>query len=815
MSNQLARALVAVAVVCAAISVDSVRASAQNPTVVTGRVVSDSKAPIVGASVLIEGTTVGTVTNDDGRYTLTVPGSMRGSATLTLRFIGFRMARQLITLGGIPQSIDWTLAAQATQLQGIVVTALNQQREKQTISTSQQEVTGEALTRVAAPNLISALSGKVSGVNITQNGNMGGSSRIVIRGAGSILGENQPLFIIDGLPISNRGFSNASASGGRDYGSAIGDLNADDIASLTVLKGPNAAALYGSRATNGAVVITTKNGRGAPAGTRVSFTSRFTSESPSVLPKYQNQYGQGFGGDFKYVDGAGSGVNDGADESWGPKLDGRLIDQFSGKAQPWIAHPENVSGFLRSANTVSNNLSVTTSGRGMGARLSITKDAVQGLVPNTSLDKLSGSLSASAVVREKLTIGGSLQYVQNNGSQRPENGYTEGNPFMTFTWFGRQVDVASLKNKYFNTDSPYGLANGSLYNWNDNYHRNPWWQFSDNPAADSRERVIAQISANYQFTPWLSGLVRTGGDSYRFNADEHFAPGNIDNADPAYNGGFTGSNTHAKETNFEGLVTAKHTFGWFDMTLNVGGNKRRNDRADDSFATRGILVAGIYNLANAGITPTTTNAEFHSAVNSTYGSAVVTINKLWTIEATGRSDWSSTLPKNNSSYFYPSLSSSIVLTDLIPALTKNNWLTYAKLHSGFAQVGSDAAPYQLQTLYNGQSAKFSGQPLYTLANTSANANLKPERTEAVEGGAEMSFFNDRVTVDATYYNKKTKDQIINLTIAPATGFSQTAINAGQISNKGIEALISITPIQMSNGFRWTTTLNYAKNKSRV
>lgn len=809
------RSLLAGAVVLALTVGASVQALAQSPTVISGRVVNNASEPIVGATVQIEGTQIGAITGNEGTYQVTVPGDRTGSVNITARLIGFRMQRLPVTLNGGRQVVNFSLIGQPTQLNEVVVTALSQQREKATIGSSQQEVSGEALTRTQTTNVVSAMSGKVSGLQISQSGNMGGSTRIVIRGAGSILGNNQPLFVLDGVPIVNSNLSTASANSGRDYGSAISDLNMDDVASITVLKGPNAAALYGSRASNGAVVITTKNGRNQARGTRFSFTSRGTYDTPSRLPDYQNSFGQGFGGEFQYVNGAGRGTNDGADESWGPKLDGRLIDQFNGKAQPWVAHPDNISNFFRSGSSLSNNASVSSSFDAGGVRMSLTKEDVKGIVPNSSLNKLAGSVSANATIREKLNLTGSLNYTENRGLNRVENGYTEGNPLMSFTWFGRQVDVDALRDKYYNSGSSYGFADGSLYNWNNNYHRNPYWQQYENPAPDSRDRVIAQVSASYEFAPWLSGLVRGGGDSYRFTREELFAAGNIDRASASYNGGFTNTSIRNRETNVEGLLTAKKSVGMFDLTANLGGNQRRNDQYQAGFGTSGILVPGIYNLSNAGIAPTITNAEFHSAVNSAYGSGVVTVNRVWTVEATGRNDWSSTLPKENASYFYPSVSTSLIVSDLFPALTDNGMLTYLKLRGSWARVGSDADPYQLQTLYQGRSDKFAGAALYTLADRSANAALRPEQTTGREAGLELSLLDDRITFDGTVYSKISRDQIIPLTIAPATGFTQTVINAGQISNRGFEMSITAKPVTLSNGFAWTTTVNYNKNNSRV
>jgi TonB-linked SusC/RagA family outer membrane protein len=812
----LCRALFAGTAVLALVAGGAARAAAQNATVIDGRITSARTGePVPGAAVAIEGTQIGTIAGTDGRYSLTVPAARTGNATLTARLIGFRMGRQNVTLSGNRQTLDFALVQQPAQLTEVVVTALSQQREKATLGTAQQTLSVEDLTKTQQPNLISALSGKVAGLQISQSGNMGGSTRIVVRGASSILGENQPLFIIDGIPMSNRGFSTASASGGRDYGSAISDLNLDDIATLTVLKGPNAAALYGSKASNGAVVITTKNGRNAVRGVKVTLSSRATAEQPSVLPTYQNSYGQGFGGEFQYVDGAGGGVNDGADESWGPKLDGRLIDQFTGKQQPWIAHPDNVKDYFRTGSTLSNNLNVSASSDVAGLRLSLGTDRTTGIVPNSSLNRLAGMLSANATFWSKLTVNSSVQYTQNKGKNRPENGYTEGNPLMSFTWFGRQVDIAAMKDKYYDKDSPYGHPDGHLFSWNDNYHRNPWWQVFKNPTPDSRDRVIAQVSANYEFAPWLSGLVRTGGDSYRFTAEEHFAAGNIDRASASYNGGFTANNIRAKESNIDGLLTARKSLGFLDLTANLGGSQSRSDSHRASYGTRGILVPEIYNLSNAGIAPSFLNEEFHSAVNSTYGSVVATVNGYWTVEATGRNDWSSTLPKENASYFYPSVSSSLVLSDLIPAITNNGILSYLKLRGSWTRVGSDAAPYQLATLYNGATTKFGGLPLYSLSNTSANAFLKPEQTTGQEGGIEFALLDDKVTFDGTYYSKISRNQILPLTTAPATGFSSTIINAGQLSNRGYEVSVTLRPFRARRDWSWSSSINYLKNNSKV
>ncbi len=808
MNIRLARAWFAGVVGLAMLGGVSAVAHAQAPTIIKGRVVSEAGAPLPGTSVFIDALKSGAQSGDDGRYTITVAGRNRGPATLVARRIGYKRAQSNVNLNGTTLTLDFTLQAQAVQLTGMMVTALSVQREKSTIGTSQQALDNTSLTTTREANLINALSGKTSGISIQGSGNIGGSSRIVIRGAGSITGNNQPLFIIDGIPISNAGFSTASAGGGRDYGNAISDVNPDDIASITVLKGPNAAALYGSRASNGAIVISTKTGRSAAEGVTTQIRSYATVDQFSVMPQYQNQYGQGFAGEFQFVDGAGGGINDGADESWGPKLDGRKIDQFTGKAQPWIAHPNNVKDYFQTGHTISNAISVTANGSKTAARLSLTKDNTQGIVPNSSIARLAAVVSASAALTDKLNVQGSLQVVQNGGFNRPINGYDEGNPFMGFTWFGRQVDVAALKAKYYQAD-------GSLYNWNYNYHNNPYWMSYDNSEADTRDRIISQASVNYQFQPWLKGMVRLGQDFYRFARDEHFAKGNIDHASASGNGGFTNSQNRASERNLEGLLTGNHTVGKFDVTGTLGGNIRRNDSYNSAFSSNNIVVPLIYNLANSAITPTVSNSEFRSGVNSVYGSAVATYNRLATIEVTARNDYSSTLPKENSSYFYPSINGSIVVSDLFPSITKGGFVSFLKVRGGYAQVGADADAYQLMTTFSGSSAKFGGRTLFSLPDRSANATLMPERTYGAEGGLEVSLFDDRATVDVTMYNKITKNQIFPAATASAIGYSSAVVNAGQMSNRGIEALLNVKTLELKNGFQWRTTINYTQNKNKV
>lgn len=810
------RRFLPVAVVAAAAA--AADAQAQQTVTVTGTVTATgSGQPLAAVQVFIPSLNVGAQSREDGRFTITAPARAVGtSVTVTARRIGYRSASQTVALRSGSANVTFALEAAATQLTGVVVSALSVQREKATIGTSQQQIAGAELLKTRDPNVVNALSGKVSGVQINAGGAIGGSSRIVIRGNNSINGNNQPLFIVDGIPVSNANVTTAAqaaGNGGVDYGNAIRDLNPDDIASLTVLKGPNAAALYGSRAANGAIVITTKSGRSAGQGVQVTANSYTTFETPLRLPDYQNLYGQGSAGQFQFVNGAGGGVQDGNDQSFGPRLDGRLIDQFTGKQQPWVAQPNNVADFFNTGRSFQNNVAVSGTTASTSARLSIANEQVGGIIPASRLNKTTASVNGDVRVNNALTANATVQFVRNQGFNRPGTGYNAG-ILEQFVWFGRQVDINALRARRYNAD-------GSLYNWNYNYHNNPFWLMYDNPNRDQRDRVIGSAQAQYKFLPWLTGTVRSGVDTYRENRDQNFAQGNLSGAlaggngvDPNYAGGFDFFNRRETEYNSEGFLTATGSRGRIDVNALVGGNVRRNQIASDQTYTTGISVAGVYNVSNAAVTPTQFQNAQRRGINSVYSQVSATLNKYWTVDLTGRNDWSSTLPSTTNSYFYPSASTSLVLSDVFPRL-QGGALSFLKLRGSIAQVGNDADPYQLQTVFLGQANKFGALPQYTLSGTIANPNLKPERTTSSEAGLEFGLLDNRVTFDATYYSRRTDDQIINLQISNTAGFTSQAINAGRLTNKGFEALLTTIPVRTANGFTWTSTVNFTTNRNKV
>ena len=796
-------------------------------TTISGHVTGAGGAPVVGASVSIPTLRVGAFTDDAGSYSFTVPASANGTTiTVIARRLGFQPSSATVPLTGAPVTQNFSLSATATELQGVVVTALGESREKSRLGTAQQQLSTTELNETKTQNVVNSIQGKVSGVTITGSGTQGGSTRILLRGANSITGNNSPLFIVDGVAVSNASAHNvATATGGWDFGSAISDINPEDIATMSVLKGPNAAAIYGSRAANGVIIMTTKKGANSGGGMRTEVSSTYTWESPSILPSFQNLYGQGSGGQFEFVDGQNGGNCDGCDQSFGPKLDGRLIAQFTSPKDangnlipiPWVAHPDNVDSYFNSGHTLSNTVSFSGGTDRANARMSFGSDQITGYIPNNSFHKTNALLNATLKINDRLSSDASLQYVRNNALNRPGVGYTTS-ALEGFLWFGRQVDMTALKNGYNENATLNNGPPDREFNWNYNYHNNPFWLANDNPEADNRDRFIGNVSATYKLAEGLDANLRTGSDIYRYVINQDFSHGDVRAGtivNPAYAGGFINLNDYNNENTTDLTLRLNRALNsHFQIDAVGGAATRRSTFTDNSVQTGGITVPDIYNVGNAAITPTLGQLLQRRETNSAYGSADLTINNWWTIGGTARNDWSSTLPAGNNSYFYPSASTAIVLTDMLPSL-KNRWLSYAKVRASTAKVGADADPYLLRTTYTGLSTKYGGLPQFTLADALANGGLLPEITHSNEAGAELSFLDGRITFDGSIYSKYTENQIFSAPISSTTGFTTKSINAGKITNKGQEFLLGVTPISTGGGFTWNSIFNYGHNKSMV
>ena len=804
-------------------------AAAQQATHVTGVVRdSSSEQPIANVRVQVVGTSVAAVTDMNGHFTLEVPV---GAASLSFTQIGYRPE-----VRPVAPTISVLMAPQAVQLQEVVVTALGIQRQQRSLPYSAQVVPESKLTDVPTPNLTTSLMGNVAGVHVTQAGSPFSSARITIRGASSILGQNQPLFVIDGVPIDNSaasvggyGTSTANAMSnnyvGFDIGNAAGDIDPNNIASITVLKGPNAAALYGARAANGAIVITTKKGESAPGGGGLGLTASITTqfERPLKLPAYQNQYGQGAYGAFSFVDGNGGGTYDYYDESWGPKLNGQPIDQFFGKQQPWVAHPNNVSDFWQTGVLTTVNLAAARATTRNNVRLSATRTNEAGMYPSNINTRTDVALAGGSQISDKWSAEGALDYINDDNQNQPAQAYDEQDPMQTFIWFGRQVDVQFLKthlyrdptdpltqqilagNPNLRTDAPI------QYSWNYSYHENPYWMASVDTRSFNRDRVLGHGSATYKVNDWLSVMGRIGRDWYHNHFRVNYT---VNNISPSPLGSMSDVNESVSETNSDFLITANNRplLPNLSVTVNAGGNIRvyiANYRAASSAG--GLVIPGVYTVGNSAAAPAfSTNIE-NKKVISLYGSASFIFHDWFTVDVTGRNDWSSTLPKGGNSFFYPSIGGAFIFTDALGI--NSSFLTYGKLRGSWTRVGNDTDPYQLAAVY-APGTPWGGQPSFTADNRLYNANLKPEQTTGEELGLDVGLLNDRVSLNATLYQKSTTNQILPVSVSGATGYTSAVVNSGNVRNRGIELAATIKPIQ-SRDFQWNMTVNWSKNTNKV
>ncbi len=770
---------------------------------ITGTVTSsEDGSGIPGVSVVVKGTTTGITTDLSGKYQLSVPSNAN---TLVFSFVG--MKTKEITIGN-QNVINVALERDILDIEGVVVTALGISREKKSLGYSVQDLSGEEISKARETNVLNSLSGKIAGLQITSSsGAVGASSRIIVRGVSSLGGNNQPLFIVDGIPMNNDELG-STGTYGVNRGNAAADINPNDIYSISVLKGPNAAALYGSRAANGVVLITTKAGSQASAkmkkGIGIELSNSTTFETPLRLPDFQDVYGQGSGGAFSFVDGAGHGINDGVDESWGPRLDGRLIDQFFGKQQPWVPAPDNVKNFFETGLTTSTNLAITGGEKFGSFRISYGNVSQKGMLPNTDLTKNNLSLGATANPSQRLSISGSANYNKTKSDNLPGYGYDAQNVMQQFMWFGRQVDITKLKE--------YKNADGSLFNWNYNYHNNPYFTLHENLNKMNRDRVTGNAKVNYIITDNLTAMVRTGIDYFTNLNTDRIAAGDIDN----HFGSYSESLFSFMEVNNDFLLSYNKTFSEnLNLNFNAGGNRMDQNYHRVFGAADELAVPGVYTLANSRVALRTSSFDRNKRINSLYFSGQVGFMKGLYFDFTGRNDWSSTLPEGKNSYFYPSVSFGAVITDLI----RNDLgpLSYGKLRLGYARVGSDTDPYQLAPFLSfgdgwNASTKLLNQ---FVPNNLPNSELKPQFANSLEVGAEMKFLTNRISLDITYYNQTTTDQIISIPVSASSGYTSKNINAGEISNKGIELSLGVDVIGQQSPLKWRTTFNFAKNKNQV
>lgn len=787
-----------------ALAIGVIQGAAQVTTVRGIVTTEEDGEPVIGASVIVKGTSLGTVTDVNGRFELS--GFPPSATRLLISYISL-MAKEV----AIAPQVSVTLKSDTHLLDEVVVTALGISREKKALGYTAQEVKQDALVQGKDNNLLNSLSGKIAGVRITNTQGDVGSSRIVIRGETSIAGENQPLFIVDGIPVDNSQLN--ARSSGRDFKNAIADLNPEDIKTLTVLKGPNAAALYGARAAHGAIVITTKGGDKRQKGIGITLHSSTQVSFVATLPEFQNLFGQGAGGRFSYVDGKGAGVNDGVDESWGPRLDiGLLIPQFDSPldadgnrvATPWVSHPNNVRDYFRMGISTNNGISVARGDDKYQFRVGYNYEKQVSIVPDAGTNKTNISLNTDYHLAKWIVVGATANYIVYTapslpGSATPSGSNVRSNsPMLQFLWFGRQVDTNSLKADY-------------TRNWNSSYYDNPFWSASYNTQSQERHRLIGDLHAEFRLTDGLNVRFRTSTDWYNDRRKSKVKWGSAGAGSPY--GSYAEDAYTVKENNTEVLATyIKQLNKNWGIDALLGFNVRNKQYENNYQAAPRLAVADLYTLTNSRDPLTSSNDFYRLRQYGLYGSIQLDYRRWAFLNITGRNDWSSTLPVDNNSYFYPSVTASVLLSEAFGWRSKA--VNYLKIRGGWSQVGADANPYQLATVFTSETA-FNGNPLQSSSTIGMNPNLKPEKTSSIEAGFEAAFGDNRLYLDFTYYKTDSRNQILKLATTAASGYTSQVRNAGHIRNRGYEIQLGAVPIQTSKGFRWNLDLNYGANSSKV
>lgn len=800
---------------------------AEGEKVITGKVIDSEGAGLPGVTVVQKNTGNGTITDFDGNFSIKVTEPT--DARLLISYIGYGTEEIAIAQNDF---ISVTLEEDVQALGEVVVTALGIKREKKSLGYSQQVVEGNTMNTGNDANMLNKLSGKVSGVQIISgNSGAGSSTRVVIRGESSLSNNNQPLYVVDGVPVNNTIFSNLSGTPQEiDYGNGAGELNSDDIESISVLKGANAAALYGSRAANGVILITTKSGK-TKDKFQVTVNSTTTFETVSRLPKYQNSYSQGLDGQFEYWDGNnGHGTQDHQDMSWGRPIDGSLVAQFDSPSvgadgtiyrggdvaarngaliqpTPLVAHPDNVRDFFETGVTYNNNIALSANNDKGSIRLSYTNLTSTGVLPNVDLRRNTVNINTAYQFTDKFSSRASVTYMNSVSSNRPSMGYGPENPMYTFTWFGRQVDINSLR-EYWQR----GYEGTKQYHFNSGWNDNPFFTMYENTNGYDKNRMYGNIALDYQFLPNLKLTARTGIDFFN----------DLRESKRAYStqrfptGAYKREHVFFSEWNSDVLLQWNQNFAEHWRTdLAVGANSMTQVNHYDYNFANGLSVPGVYNLGNSSSNIDVIQKDSRKRINSVLFTGQLSYKDFVYLNLTARNDWSSALTRSDgsghNSYFYPSISASVILSDM---LEMSEPITYWSVRGGYAEVGSDTEPYRLENTY-AYSDPYGSQSGVILPSTLSNNDLKPERMHSYEIGTDFRMFDNRVGIDLTYYNTLNTNQIVQIPISSTSGYETRYINAGKIRNYGVEMTLSLTPVRTVSGFQWNSNVNFSMNKSRV
>ncbi len=795
---------------------------------ITGTITSAEDAQPLAYVNISSNTNQGTISDENGNYKIEVSSTFN---ELKFSYLGYKTQTVIV---GDDTIINILLEEDTAALDEVVITALGLERESKELGYVVQELNSETLTEVKTVNFLDNIAGKLAGVTVSQGATgVGSSSKITIRGESSF-SNNNPLFIVDGTPINNEtvfNFTNEAAAGFQeiDFGNGAMEVNPDDIESVTVLKGANAAALYGTRASNGVIVIKTKDGRNKK-GLGISFNTSLFVDSAFRLPDFQNEFGQGQSGAFEYVDGLGGGTSDNITYSWGPRLDaGILIPQFDSPVDlgngnfvrggdtslysgipitptEFRSNPDNLKDFYETGVTTINNLSISNGFDTGNYRLSFTDLRSESIIPGVNLDRQTMAAKLNFNPSDNTEINTSINYVNSSSDNRPSNGYgSENANYSLVAWGPRSLNIDSLR-QYWQP----GLEGVQQYSFNYTFFDNPFFILEENRNSFERDRVFGNIRVHHNFTDNLSVSLRTGMDysSETRQLRRSFSSNRFQN------GGYAEHDVTFREVNTDFLVNYNKQFGDISFDVSLGGNRLDQNASTKQLQTVNLAQPGIFSLNNAASPIEAFQFESRKRINSLYGIAKFGYKDFLFLDITGRNDWSSALATpfsvDGTSFFYPSVSTSFVLSNFteLPEV-----FSFAKLRASVAQVGNDTGAYQTSGAFVSQTP-FNGQPTFSDQNFIPNSNLRPEQTTSFEIGTDLRFFKDRLTFDFTYYNATTKDQIISLPIAVSSGYNQQVVNGGKVNAQGVEIILGITPIRTQD-FRWNTLFNFATSRATI
>ncbi|MFT4759641.1 MAG: TonB-linked SusC/RagA family outer membrane protein [Saprospiraceae bacterium] len=788
----------------------------------------DTGEPLPGATIFEKATGEGTVSDLEGKFNLKLE---KLPAALSFAYIGYKAVSVEVSNDDF---LRIGLFTNNELLGEIVVTALGFERSSKSLGYAVQQINGSEINEVKSVNFLDNLSGKLAGVTVSRGATgIGSTSKITIRGEGSFA-NNNPLFVVDGIPINNRTILNATNSTAAgfqevDFGNGAMEVNPDDIASVSVLKGPSAAALYGTRASNGVIIINTKDGS-ERKGLGVSFNSTTFVESVFQLPEFQNKYGQGNSGEFEFVDGLGGGTNDNITYSYGPELDvGNLVSQFDSpvvlpdgqvvrggdvavhggapiQPTPFVSNPDNLKNFYETGTTTINNLAFS-GGYGKGDyRLSFTDVNSNSVIPGVNLERKTAAARLSFKPVEKLKVSTAINYVNSKSDNRPANGYgSENINYSLVAWLGRQSNLNSLKDYW----QP-GLEDVQQYSFNYTFFDNPYLILKENRNSFNRDRIFGNVVASYEMTEHLSLTFRSGMDY----SDETRQFRRAFSTNRFKNGGYAEHDVFYREINTDLLLNYAKNFGDISFDLSVGGNKMNQNASTSQIQALSLAQPGIFKLSNAASPLEIFEQTSEKEINSVYGLLKLGYKDFLFVDVTGRNDWSSALATptstDNTSLFYPSVSASFVASNIfeLPEV-----VSFVKVRASWAQVGNDTDPYQTAGVFQPQTP-YNGQPTFGDQTFIPNSNLLPEQTTSYEIGADVRFFNDRLNFDLTYYDALVENQILSLPIALSSGYTQQIRNGGAVRSKGVEIMMGISPIRTKD-FNWNTSLNFSRNVSTV